>query len=85
MFVADAGQGAARRRPAVVGALRPSSYGLVVAGSAYAGIIVVAYACLRWRRARGSASTGDVLTPILRPRRRTSVGSAVVVDGFLCC
>ena len=63
MFVADA---TAKALPGVGllwwGALRPSSYGLVVAGSAYAGI-VVAYACLRWRRARGSSSTGDVLTP----------------------
>jgi O-antigen/teichoic acid export membrane protein len=48
------------------GALHPSAYGLIVAGSAYVGI-AVAWACLRHRRRRSSRSTLDLSGPVLRP------------------
>ena len=61
MFVADA---VGKALPGIGllwwGALRPSSYGLVVAGSAYVGI-AVAYVCLR--RGRRSAHGGSTFAP----------------------
>ncbi len=67
MFAADA---LGKAIPGVAllwwGALHPSAYGVVVAGSAYLGI-AVAWACLRWRRHRATRGDVDLSDRVLHP------------------